>query len=260
MAMTSSVADRIASLIRGRGPGTYAITGPAGSGKTHTTREVGRALGAAVYSLDLRFIGDSADRRTLLAKKQTSSLADYQDSANQFNWWDWAAVEGDLRDLGGGARVTIDAAYDRDTGSTSRAVTVDASAVVVVEGAILGPPHLVRRFERIFFLVTPADTRLRRILGKDLGRRSFNEVLARALITEYSETVHYRALFAWARDRIVFLDTTSARPVPPPELPVDLFLPVRVGERARRTADGSVSSRRASRADLPRRGAARARA
>jgi hypothetical protein len=70
--------------------------------------------------------------------------------------------------------------------------------------------------------------RFERILAKDSARRSFNEILARFLITEYSETIYYRNLFTWAADRIVFVDTATGHPCARPDLPDELFVPLKV--------------------------------
>jgi hypothetical protein len=87
---------------------------------------------------------------------------------------------------------------------------------------------------RVFFLCTPARIRFGRILAKDQGRRSFNEILARFLITEYSETLHYRALFSSVQDRLLFIESGTGQPAGRPELPAELFIPLQVeAERER---------------------------
>jgi uridine kinase len=214
------------SLLAASGPGVFAVTGPAGSGKTSACAALARE--APVYSADFRFIGDSAERRLLLDRKQLRSPSDYRDSANQFNWWNWDEIETDLRALCSGTPVEIAAPYDRQTGIKAASVRIAPARTVVFEGALLGPPQLVASFSKIVFLCTPEQTRLDRILGKDAGRRSFNEILARFLITEYSETIYYRNLFAWARQKLVFLDTATGHPCAAPELPENLFVPMKI--------------------------------
>ncbi len=206
----------------------HAITGSAGSGKSYVAREIADLLGCSVYSADFRFIGDSAARRDLLSRKQARSLSDFRDSANQFNWWDWNAIDTDLADLAAGRAVTIQSAYDRASGRAGSPLVIAASRQVLYEGALLGPPQIVPRLQRVFFLCTSPRIRFERILAKDQGRRSFNEILARFLITEYSETLHYRALFAAAQDRMLFIDSETGRPAGRPELPAELFIPLQV--------------------------------
>lgn len=78
------------------------------------------------------------------------------------------------------------------------------------------------------FLCVPAAVRFERTAAKDAGRRSFNEILARFLITEFSETTYYRQLFAWARRKIVFIDGVTGQPCSPFTLADDLFVPLRM--------------------------------
>lgn len=218
----------ISTFLKRHGRGLYGITGPAGSGKTWTGEALARAHACALYSTDFRFIGDSDERRVLLNRKQARSVADYQDAANQFNWWDWSAIDRDMRELMVGSGIVVDSPYDRKSGKQGEPIKIGPSNVVLLEGAILGPPQLIDKFTRIFFLHTPQEVRFERILAKDRARRSFSEVLARFLITEYSETIYYRNLFSWAGEKMVFVDGVSDRPCAKPELPGDLFVPLRV--------------------------------
>lgn len=218
----------ISSMLSSQGSGLYAVTGPAGSGKTCAAKSLASTHRCVVYSADFRFIGDSIERRRLLDYKQSRSLIDYRDSANQFNWWDWAAIDRDLTELAGGGSVLLAAPYERESGQRTGPKSLGPSRLILFEGAILGPPELVSKFTRIFFLHTPETLRLTRILEKDHGRRDFGEVLARFLITEYSETLYYRNLFSWASDKLVFVDALSGQPCSRPTLPDSHFLPVRV--------------------------------
>jgi uridine kinase len=216
-------------MLKSAASGIYGITGPAGSGKTYLSGGVARNIGCPVYSIDFRFIGDSDKRRSLMTRKQARSISDFRDSVNQFNWWDWDAIESDLGELAAGREVTIEGAYDRASGkSEEQRLVKPVGGILLVEGALLGPPHLVARLKRIFFMCTSPQLRFERILAKDQGRRSFNEILARSLITEYSETLHYRNLFAESRDRIVFLNAITGQPMGAPQLPNELFIPLRV--------------------------------
>lgn len=226
---TASAAARVvAGMISSEPNAVHAITGSAGSGKSFLAREIAALIGCSVYSADFRFIGDSAARRDLLSRKQARSLSDFRDSANQFNWWDWNKIDGDLAELSIGRAVTIPSAYDRTSGSAGAAQVIAPSRPILLEGALLGPPQIVSRVKRIFFLCTPPRIRFERILAKDQGRRSFNEILARFLITEYSETLHYRALIASAQDRMLFIDSETGQPADRPDLPDQLFIPLQV--------------------------------
>ncbi len=218
----------IANKLRRDGPGTYGITGPAGVGKTFTANKLAETVGHAIYSADYRFIGNSEEREMLLLRKQTRSVQDYKDAANQFNWWDWGSILSDLEDLQSGNSVRIAKPYDRATGNYGADLALPATDRLIYEGAIFGPPYIVNRLKQIFFLWVDPSVRFQRLMEKDRGRRSFNEMLARFLITEYSETLYYRNLFKWAEDKIIVVDAVTGLPRGWPELPSDVFVPLRV--------------------------------
>jgi len=218
----------VSSILKGHSSGLFGITGPAGSGKTYTGKALSASHGFTLYSADFRFIGDSVERKALLNRKQAKSVVDYQDSANQFNWWDWSAIRRDVNELMEGSSLVVESPYDRTSGTKVDPIEIKPSKIMLFEGAILGPPDLINKFTRIFFLSTPQRERFDRILKKDIERRSFNDVLARFLITEYSETIYYKNLFSWAHEKLVFVDTVTDRPCSKPDLPGDLFVPLRV--------------------------------
>jgi uridine kinase len=218
----------IANTIRRAGPGTYGITGPAGVGKTYVATRVAADLQCGIYSADYAFIGSSAERKLLLAKKQLRSVDAYKDAVNQFNWWDWGTILSHLDDLQSGSSVEIAAPYDRTTGDTGAALTIPATDVLIYEGALFGPPFLVTRLKQIFFLWADPKVRFQRLVEKDQGRRSFNEIIARFLITEYSETQYYRRMLQWAEGKVVFLDSLTGLPCRQPNLLPKLFIPLPV--------------------------------
>lgn len=222
----SKVADTIANLMSREGAGLYGLCGPAGTGKTFTSGRLREALGLSVYSIDQRFIGDSASRKDLLKRKQRTSIQAFLDSANQFNWWDWGLVLQDVDLLSSGQPAVIRKAYDRDKGATGEDVVVPPTRQVIIEGAFLGPPFVIRSLQRIFFIRTPQWLRFQRLHEKDRTRRTMTEICARFLITEYSETQYYHQLFNWAADKIVFLDGESGLPVGRPTLEPEQFLPI----------------------------------
>lgn len=228
----SNYCSYISSILTVYNAGLFGITGPAGSGKTHAAAALSVSHRCTFYSADLRFIGDSVERRALLDRKQAKSLVDYQDSANQFNWWDWSAIQRDVNDLMTGSSVIVESPYDRTSGTKGHAIEIKPSKIILFEGAVLGPPDLVHKFTKVFFLLTPEMERFDRILKKDIQRRSFNDVLARFLITEYSETIYYKNLFSWASEKLIFVDTLSGRPSSQPLLSSDLFVPLRISPNA----------------------------
>ena len=70
--------------------GLYAVTGPAGAGKT--TFVEGRF---PFYSLDWRFIHDSNQRREFL-DRSSLVLEKHFTACNQYSWWNWNKIEEDL--------------------------------------------------------------------------------------------------------------------------------------------------------------------
>lgn len=220
--------DIITNTIRRAGPGIYGVTGPAGVGKTYVATRVATDLESGIYSADYAFIGSSAERKLLLAKKQLRSTDAYKDAVNQFNWWDWGTILSHLDELQSGTSVEIPEPYDRTTGNTGTALTVPATDIVIYEGALFGPPFLVNRLKQIFFLWADPRVRFQRLVEKDLGRRSFNEIIARFLITEYSETLYYRRMLQWAESKVVFLDSLTGLPCRRPNLTPELFIPLPV--------------------------------
>ena len=184
-----------------------AITGNAGAGKTSLLNSLGDDS-AIKYSIDWRFIGDSAYRKEMLDRKANSSISSYVDACNQFNWWDWDIIASDLNKLNNNEPIKF-SGYDRDTGYINDVQLFNSNKKIIVEGAILGPESLINNFDIIIFIYTLQSIRFERILSKDLGRRSLNEVLARFLITEYSESIYYRQLFEYCHDKILTINSSG---------------------------------------------------
>jgi uridine kinase len=183
-----------------------AITGNAGAGKTTLLNSLSDI--ATRYSIDWRFIGDSEYRKEMLKAKANSSISSYIDACNQYNWWNWDTISSDLKKLDKNEPVNF-SGYDRDTSLIKNVQIIRDKKKIIVEGAILGPESLVNHFDIIFFIYTPESTRFERILSKDLGRRSLNEVLARFLITEYSESIYYQQLFENNHDKILIINNSG---------------------------------------------------
>lgn len=181
------------------------VTGSAGSGKTTLASDIALQIGAAVYSADSRFIGDSNFRKTLLRHKAENSILSYIDAANQISWWDFDCIFNELSILKSGKNVDIDSGYNRDSGDVECSHIV-GSQKIIYDGAILGHTRIVELLDKIIFVYTLPEVRMNRLLKKDSGRRTFNEILARFLITEYSETQYYKKIFSEYKDKIVVVD------------------------------------------------------
>ena len=161
--------------------------------------------------------------------KQQRSISDYLDSVNQFNWWDWGGILKDLDELLNGHNINILNAYDRSSGNACEAHSLPSAKHLIFEGALLGPQYLVSKIKIIFFIYADPEVRFQRLILKDSGRRSFGEICARFLITEYSETIYYLNLLKFASDRIIFIDSATGLPRSKPNFSTEnLFIPVRV--------------------------------
>jgi len=175
------------------------ITGPAGSGKTtmaHTLNNV------AIYSTDYSFIGDSLYRKELLEYKSISFDA-YIGAVNQMNWWNWDKIYTDIFTLLKGNTINIHA-YDRDT-SLYKNIDIIPADTILVEGAILNY-HICDLSDLIIYKYSDDKTRFFRLLEKDNTRRNFHEIIARWLITSYSENIANKIMFDKFSDKIITID------------------------------------------------------
>jgi len=203
------------------------VTGNAGAGKSTLTSNLPED-NFLKYSIDWRFVGDSRFRRKLLKEKAKSSLDSYIDACNQFNWWDWDLVLKDLNELKIGRDVEF-FAYNRDLGSNQATSLFAKDKKIICEGALLGNEALINQLEIILFVYTPINQRLTRLLKKDSERRSLNEILARFLITEYSENRYYEMLLKNHGENIFFVnDSLEFIPCPKEILSKDFFVPLPV--------------------------------
>lgn len=181
-------------------PLVIGITGGAGAGKTTLCNELvhilaGMKINACVYHMDWRMIGSSDDRRELLNRKAVTTDGAL-DGWNQYNWWNWQAVENDIKALASGKSISVDVAYDRATGAIGK-LELESQPVIICEGAILGPPAVVSMMRKVFYLHVDDETRLVSLLKKDRERRSSAETAARFLVTEFSETIYLPQLMEW---------------------------------------------------------------
>jgi uridine kinase len=184
---------------------TIGITGNAGAGKTTLAHSLDNSH-FFTYSTDYRFIGDGVYRKKLLEAKLTKSLDSYIDACNQYNWWNWDAIYTDLQELKAGRQISMPSCYNRDEGETGIATLYAEGRKIICEGALFGPIVILNQLEHIVFVYVPPKTRLNRLLKKDIDRRSVNEIIARFMITEYSEAIYYRFMFEHCADKITLVD------------------------------------------------------
>jgi len=178
--------------------GVYAITGGAGAGKSTITEHIEKTY--PVIHFDDFFIGDSFYRKDLLIRKG-ASIAEYIDACNQYNWWDWPEIFG---------------VVDRYKAKYSK---------FFVEGAILGPT--LHYYKHIFFVYESSEVRFTRICKRDKGKRNIHELMARFLVTEFSENYYYRNYLGRNSLPITYMSSYGA--VTPHFTPLDnAFIPLEV--------------------------------
>tara|TARA_E500000178_G_scaffold294410_1_gene299740 strand:+ start:112 stop:807 length:696 start_codon:yes stop_codon:yes gene_type:complete len=217
----------VKSVIEREGNGFYGLIGGAGVGKSTLANKLKEKLNYEVYSSDYRFIGDSLFRKQLLYKKQNKNIDTYIDAINQFNWWDWVSIERDLELLRQRKSVLIKNAYDRTKGNNYNKIVLHHENVTLLEGAILGDITILNKLKKIIFLWGSPNYRFNNILKKDINRRSFNEICARYLITEYSENLYYSKLFTLVKDKLVFFNVEIGDPINEPLLEDNLYIPLK---------------------------------
>jgi uridine kinase len=201
------------------------VTGNAGAGKTSLLGCLEDDI-FSKYSIDWRFIGDSAFRKQLLKMKSENSIHSYIDACNQFNWWDWNQIFKDFSDLKLHKQVAFNA-YDRDTGSYKNVSVSRKNKKIVFEGALLGPEAITQDLDTIIFIYTPRKIRFDRIFNKDIARRNISEIISRFLITEYSESMYHEHLINCYKDKIFYADSEgSFIPKPSDVIASECFIPL----------------------------------
>jgi len=121
----------------------------------------------------------------------------YLGSVNQFSWWDFPQIFEDLRHLRLGEEVTIESAYNRNTGRKDKAVTVGPvtpASVILYENCVLGWSHQMQYLDAVLVLNTPIQTCFEKTLERDRGRRNVCDIAARFLVTTYSENIFLDSL------------------------------------------------------------------
>jgi uridine kinase len=154
---------------------TLGITGGAGVGKTSLSNR----LGGFVIHVDDFFIGNSKHRSWLLNKKVGDRLVDAQD---QYNWWNWDLCEQKIHKA------------------------LSYNNLVIVEGALLGPPSIPKLMDKILYLDASTESRRERLWKRDYLKRTPEQFEERFNITNQSEKNYYEGLFSAFQDKILVLD------------------------------------------------------
>lgn len=204
----STVITYINFLLKNSDECIIALTGPAGVGKTFVSNNI-ESNSKTIYSIDYRFIGSSQERKLLLEFKNQNGIDGYIDACNQFNWWDWDRIEQDIIDLSHGKQVEIENCYNRASGKNDFLLILHPSKKIIVEGALLGGHSLITHFDHTLFLYRDCLKRFLSLVEKDMNKRTFNEIVARFLITQYSESFYYNTYIFREDPNIRFFNLES---------------------------------------------------
>jgi len=192
-------------------PLLVAVCGRAGSGKTTLVRKIAEELSIpnAFYSGDWRFKLDSEQRKRWLREKWLTGMDEYLRAINQFEWWDFEKIYNDLDILSRGESIVIDGAYDRSTGKKKLKVTVEGvrDGIIFYENCILGGVEILEKLDFIILLNTPEEICFKRIIEKDSDRRTLPEIVARYLITTYSENFFFKLLLDKFSSKLLVCDS-----------------------------------------------------
>jgi uridine kinase len=192
------------------------ITGRAGSGKTTLSKLLSkdlkdRGVDNVVYSGDWRFVLDSGSRKQWIETQWKTGMNAYLYAINQFNWWDFNRIYDELHDLVRGNGININSAYNRISGKKDLSIKIHGieRGIVFYENGILGAVEHLEEIDVFILLNTPDSLCLNRIIKKDFGRRSLQEIVTRYLITTFSENIILKILFDKFQDKIVSCDSTG---------------------------------------------------
>jgi len=188
------------SGIKGR-PVLVGVCGRAGSGKSTLAKKIkeeleGQGIKSVSYSGDWRFKLDSQGRKMFLDEKWLSGLDEYLRAVNQFNWWDFEKIYADLNLLKAGQSVFLTNAYSRETGrkDLNKEIKGTENGVIFYESCILGGIDILDNLDIIILLNTPDNVCFSRLAEKDSKRRTFPDLLARQLVTLYSENIFLESI------------------------------------------------------------------
>lgn len=199
MQITKTIINRI-NQIQNK-PILLGVCGRAGSGKSTLANKIKEELNSqgiesASYSGDWRFKLDSKNRKKFIEEKWLCGLDEYLRAVNQFNWWDFEKIYLDLEELSKRSSVSIEKAYNRETGKKDIDIKIEGtkSGIIFYENCILGGLEILNKLDMVILLNESDGLCFERIMKKDYLRRSFSEILARHLVTTYSENIFFNFL------------------------------------------------------------------
>jgi len=232
MEITDYIISKYEAILGERNRKLVSICGRAGAGKTTLAKKISfelnrRKISNITYSGDWRFSLDSESRKLWLQAKWKVGIDAYLYALRQFSWWNFEQIYRDLDELMKGSQLCIANAYNRVAGKKDMNVEVPCvkQGVILFENSILGGVEYLECLDIIVLINTTDIICFERILKKDSSRRSLSEIIARTLITTYSENIFLRSLLEGFAFKTVICDSDGIF-APYPEIHDPLHIPV----------------------------------
>lgn len=232
MEITDYIVSKLKDIPGERDRILVGICGRAGAGKTTLAEKISfelnkRKISNVTYCGDWRFNLDSASRKLWLQAKWEVGIDAYLYALRQFSWWNFKQIYKDLDELMKENPLDITNAYNRVSGKKDMDVKVTSikQGVVLFENSILGGAENLQCLDIVVLINTADLICFERILKKDSSRRSLTEIMARNLITTYSENIFLRLLLEHFSFKTVTCDS-EGKFVPYPEIHIVSQIPV----------------------------------
>ncbi|MFH0837586.1 MAG: hypothetical protein V1870_05630 [Candidatus Aenigmatarchaeota archaeon] len=214
MPITESIVNRINQIPKR--PIFVGVCGRAGSGKSTLVKRIVEELApisisANFYYGDWRFRLDSKSRKKWIEEKWQSGMDEYIRAINQYSWWDFEKIYNDLESLTKGEDVVIENAYDRVTGLKNQIVNISGirDGIIFYENCVLGGVEILNKLDIIIWVNEDDILCFNRLAQKDKSRRTFPDILARTLMTMYSENFFFKVLLEKFADKLLVSDSSG---------------------------------------------------